>query len=87
MQLQYRLLDARLGDQFPLPAYATDGSAGGASLGLPSGAAPPPPSAPLSAATSAQIWGARRSVACARRTTARVAVHTYANRARQWAPG
>ena len=28
MQLQYRLLDARLGDQFPLPAYATDGSAG-----------------------------------------------------------
>ena len=28
MQLHYRLLDARLGDQFPLPAYATDGSAG-----------------------------------------------------------
>ena len=28
MQLQYRLLDARPGDQFPLPAYATDGSAG-----------------------------------------------------------
>jgi dUTP pyrophosphatase len=28
MELQYRLLDARLGDQFPLPAYATDGSAG-----------------------------------------------------------
>lgn len=28
MQLQYRLLDTRLGDQFPLPAYATDGSAG-----------------------------------------------------------
>ena len=28
MQLQYRLLDARLGDLFPLPAYATDGSAG-----------------------------------------------------------
>ncbi len=28
MQLQYRLLDARLGDQFPLPTYATDGSAG-----------------------------------------------------------
>ncbi len=28
MQLQYRLLDARLGDPFPLPAYATDGSAG-----------------------------------------------------------
>ncbi|HIK73485.1 MAG TPA: dUTP diphosphatase [Alcanivorax sp.] len=28
MQLQYRLLDARLGDSFPLPAYATDGSAG-----------------------------------------------------------
>ena len=28
MQLQYRLLDARLGDQFPLPAYATDRSAG-----------------------------------------------------------
>ena len=28
MRLQYRLLDARLGDQFPLPAYATDGSAG-----------------------------------------------------------
>ena len=28
MQPQYRLLDARLGDQFPLPAYATDGSAG-----------------------------------------------------------
>ena len=28
MQLQYRVLDARLGDQFPLPAYATDGSAG-----------------------------------------------------------
>lgn len=28
MELQYRLLDPRLGDQFPLPAYATDGSAG-----------------------------------------------------------
>ena len=28
MELQYRLLDPRLGDQFPLPAYATGGSAG-----------------------------------------------------------
>jgi len=28
MELQYQLLDPRLGDQFPLPAYATDGSAG-----------------------------------------------------------
>lgn len=28
MQLQYRILDTRLGEDFPLPAYATDGSAG-----------------------------------------------------------
>ena len=28
MELQYRLLDPRLGDQYPLPAYATEGSAG-----------------------------------------------------------
>lgn len=28
MELQYRLLDPRLGDQYPLPVYATDGSAG-----------------------------------------------------------
>lgn len=28
MELQYRLLDPRLGDRFPLPAQATDGSAG-----------------------------------------------------------
>lgn len=27
-QLQYKLLDARLGTDFPLPHYATDGSAG-----------------------------------------------------------
>ena len=28
VELQYRLLDPRLGEEFPLPAYATDGSAG-----------------------------------------------------------
>ncbi len=28
MKLQYRVLDARLGDSIPLPHYATDGSAG-----------------------------------------------------------
>lgn len=28
MQLQYKILDARLGEQFPLPQYATGGSAG-----------------------------------------------------------
>lgn len=28
MELQYRLLDPRLGDEFPLPAQATNGSAG-----------------------------------------------------------
>lgn len=28
MQLQYKVLDPRLGAEFPLPAYATDGSAG-----------------------------------------------------------
>ena len=28
MQLQYKVLDQRLGGEFPLPAYATDGSAG-----------------------------------------------------------
>ena len=28
MKLQYRVLDARLGDTIPLPHYATDGSAG-----------------------------------------------------------
>ena len=28
MQLQYKVLDPRLGGEFPLPAYATDGSAG-----------------------------------------------------------
>lgn len=28
MKLQYRILDARLGDTMPLPSYATDGSAG-----------------------------------------------------------
>ncbi|WP_101674169.1 dUTP diphosphatase [Alloalcanivorax mobilis] len=28
MELQYRLLDTRLGDAFPLPDYATGGSAG-----------------------------------------------------------
>lgn len=28
MQLQYKVLDQRLGAEFPLPAYATDGSAG-----------------------------------------------------------
>lgn len=27
-RLQLKILDARLGDDFPLPAYATDGSAG-----------------------------------------------------------
>ena len=27
MKLQYRVLDARLGDSIPLPHYATDGSA------------------------------------------------------------
>lgn len=28
MQLQYKVLDARVGSEFPLPAYATGGSAG-----------------------------------------------------------
>ena len=28
MQLQYKVLDSRVGGEFPLPAYATDGSAG-----------------------------------------------------------
>lgn len=28
MQLQYKVLDQRLGKEFPLPAYATQGSAG-----------------------------------------------------------
>ena len=28
MKLQYRVLDPRLGDNIPLPHYATDGSAG-----------------------------------------------------------
>lgn len=28
MQLQYKVLDTRLGTEFPLPAYATTGSAG-----------------------------------------------------------
>ena len=28
MNLQYRVLDSRLGDSIPLPHYATDGSAG-----------------------------------------------------------
>lgn len=28
MQLQYKVLDQRLGKEFPLPAYATEGSAG-----------------------------------------------------------
>ena len=28
MQLQYKVLDARVGTEFPLPAYATEGSAG-----------------------------------------------------------
>ena len=28
MELQYRLLDPRLGEEFPLPEYATTGSAG-----------------------------------------------------------
>lgn len=28
MQLQYKVLDARVGSDFPLPAYATEGSAG-----------------------------------------------------------
>lgn len=27
-QIEYKLLDARLGNEFPLPAYATSGSAG-----------------------------------------------------------
>src|SRR5699024_11647722 len=28
MKLQYKILDSRLGTEFPLPAYATSGSAG-----------------------------------------------------------
>ena len=28
MNIEYKILDARLGDEFPLPAYATEGSAG-----------------------------------------------------------
>jgi dUTP pyrophosphatase len=28
MQLQYKVLDTRLGNEYPLPAYATEGSAG-----------------------------------------------------------